>query len=565
MSPFSVVLAAKLRMARHALASVRRESKLKVALVGTSVVLLWLAVFGLAMAGFAALDRFGRDLLGTPDLSLVELLLPRVLSVFAMVLFVLLLFSNALLTHATLYRSREVHLLLVSPLSFREVFLARFAEIVTFSSWSTAYLASPVVLALGLVRRAGWSYYVEVVLLFVPFVVIPAALGAMVAVLVARVAHRLPRLTLAGAVLVIVTPVFLLFRAQLADPHFRDAVDLGPALRLTAGTDNPFLPSSWLSGGVVSALAGSSGQAAYAFLLLLANAVFLTWLAAEAAQRLFHPGWTGLAAARRKKRRRAGGTGSGGLAWLLSPLPEQARWLTVKDICLFARDPGQWSQFALFFGMLLLYVANMRSGPRGFSTSFWQGWITLLNTVAALLVLATLTTRFVFPLVSLEGHRFWILGQAPLARRTLVAQKFWLSVAVSGAITVALALISGWRLGLPAAPFAFSVFAVASASVALSGIAVGLGSLYPNFAEESPSRIVSGLGGTLTFILSSVYVVLVAAAETAVFRWGHAGHRPWDGGPGAIGVGTLFVLALTAVATLVPLRLGARNLERLEV
>jgi ABC-2 type transport system permease protein len=567
MSPFGAILVAKVRITRHFVASVRRESKLKVGLVATSVVALWVGAFALAKFSLEALDRFGTSLLGGADLSLVELLIPRVLSIFALLLFVLLVFSNTLLTHATLYRSRDVLPLLASPLSLRTLFLARFVEIVTFSSWSTAYLGSPLVLAYGLVRHAAWPFYPVAVLFFVPFVVVPAALGAIIAMLAVRTLPRMPRSALVAVAAVALVAVLAFFHSQLADPRFRETADFSNALRLTAQADSPFLPSSWLTSGLVAGARGEIGGAAYWLALLAANALFFAWLAAEIAQLVFHRGWSDLAGGGTGLRWRAPRGRSDTLPRLLAPLPAQARWLTVKDIRLFVRDPAQWSQFAIFFGMLLLYIANMRGSARGFSTALWQSWITMLNTVAALLVLATLTTRFVFPLLSLEGRRFWILGQAPIARRQLVLQKFWLSVAFSATITLGLALLSGWRLNLPLVPFAFSVFTVCSASVALSGLAVGLGCLYPNLAEDNPSRIVSGLGGTLTFILSTVYVVLVAGVETAVLHWSRSGHLLGGAGGHAwvIAGGGLLTLGVTAVMTLVPLRLGVRNLERLEV
>jgi ABC-2 type transport system permease protein len=567
MSPFGAVLATKLRLAGHTIASVKRESKLKVVFVSTSVVLLWLAAFGLSKAGFSALDRFGAGLLGTADLSLVELLAPRVLAVFALVLFVLLIFSNALLAHATLYRSAELPLLLVSPLSFRTLYLERFIEIVTFSSWSTAYLGSPIVLAYGLVRHAGWQFYAGAALLFVPFVTIPAAVGAIMAMLVVRFLPRLPRLVLGASAVLALGAAFIFFRGQLTDVRFKEISDLSAVLRLTDEAASPLLPSSWFANGLLAGTRGSAGDVTYDLLLLVANALFLTWLGGEVAQAFFHQGWSGLAGAARRAKAHPAHDHGDALTRLLAPISDPVRSLTVKDIRLFIRDPAQWSQFALFFGMLLLYVANMRPGTHGFSTTFWQGWITLLNTVAGLLVLATLTTRFVFPLLSLEGRRFWILSQAPLSRRRVVVQKFWLSVAFSAAITAGLVLLSGWRLRLTVIPFAFSLFTVLAASLALSGLAVGLGSLYPNFREESPARIVSGLGGTLTFILSVMYVVAVAGVETAVLQWstlgrhfGGVGAYPW-----AIALATLLTLAVTALTTLVPLRFGIRNLERLEI
>ena len=38
-------------------------------------------------------------------------------------------------------------------------------------------------------------------------------------------------------------------------------------------------------------------------------------------------------------------------------------------------------------------------------------------------------------------------------------------------------------------------------SAALSGLAVGLGALFPNFKEDNPSKIVSGFGGTLCLVV----------------------------------------------------------------
>ena len=163
--------------------------------------------------------------------------------------------------------------------------------------------------------------------------------------------------------------------------------------------------------------------------------------------------------------------------------------LTVKDIeAVSAREPAQWSQFLIFFGMLLLYIAGMRRDKHEehVGADLAGAGSRSSTLVASLLVLATLTTRFVFPLVSLEGRRFWILGQAPVSRRLLVTQKFWLSVVFSAGITLGLALLSGWRLNLPLVPFAFSVFTVCSASVALSGLAVRLGSSLPEPRRGEP-------------------------------------------------------------------------------
>ncbi len=57
-----------------------------------------------------------------------------------------------------------------------------------------------------------------------------------------------------------------------------------------------------------------------------------------------------------------------------------------------------------------------------------------------------------------------------------------------------------------------------SLSIGLSGLAVGLGAMIPNFREPSPAKIAAGFGGTLNLVLSTVLIVLLIAA----FRAAHA-------------------------------------------
>jgi ABC-2 type transport system permease protein len=45
-------------------------------------------------------------------------------------------------------------------------------------------------------------------------------------------------------------------------------------------------------------------------------------------------------------------------------------------------------------------------------------------------------------------------------------------------------------------------------SASLSGLAVGLGALFPNFKEDNPSKIVSGFGGTLCLVISFIYIAV---------------------------------------------------------
>ncbi|KKL94738.1 hypothetical protein LCGC14_1861700, partial [marine sediment metagenome] len=105
---------------------------------------------------------------------------------------------------------------------------------------------------------------------------------------------------------------------------------------------------------------------------------------------------------------------------LLYFLPFGLVLLIVKDLRLFRRDPVQWSQFLIFFGLLGLYFVNVRSFRYDHYYVGWVNVISFLNLSVVGLLMSTFTTRFIFPMISLEGRRFWILGLLPLRRETIL-------------------------------------------------------------------------------------------------------------------------------------------------
>lgn len=563
--PLSTILWAKGRMSRHWVASVRRQSRLKIAFIALSTLILNLGGFGLAWGLLRTFRNFSSELFGfTANIDFTDVLLNRMLSVLALTLLVLLAVSNVLVAFATFYRSREVSRLVQAPISTATFFLGRFVECVSFSSWGVAFLGAPLLLAYGLERGLSPLFYVAAVLFFVPFVTIPAALGATTAmVLVRMLAGRVLRpawmLLLGGT-----AAVALLLRARAAAPDLSQAETFQAVFEAMSRSQSPFLPSHWFAQGLLHAAVGDLGDALFFGLLLLSWAALLVWVATLVAERTFYVGWTNLLAADEQREQSRSGLFSRVGEAVLRPLPEPERSLVLKDLRLFWRDPAQWSQFLLFFGLLAVYLVNMRSSGTFFGDQTFRPWIAILNMAASMLILATLTTRFVYPLISLEGRRFWILGLSPIPRRRLVLQKFRLSVASCSLITVSLALVSGWRLQLAPFELGLTLFGVISATATLSSLAVGLGAMYPNFTEDNPSRIISGMGGTLNFILSFLFIVTMTTGQAFVVQWRNAPQLS----EAARTQGTTWVLVgmllLTLITTVVPLHLGIRSLEETE-
>lgn len=564
MSAVTAILGAKLRIAGHQAASVRHESKLKIAVISVSAAGLWVGAYLLFTEAFQWVANFDRSLGG--EFGFADILMIRLLSLFALSVFLLLIFSNVLVSFSTMYRSNEVAYLLHAPISYRAFFYARFFECAVFSSWSLAYLGSPLMLAYGLQTKASPFFYIAVVTFFLPYIIVPAAIGSLITLALARVFPVLRLRTMIGLGALAVLLLFLYVRSILMKTEIRDDVMFASVfLDATARLQSPLLPSHWASQGAIAWAKADFVRGTYYFLVLLANALMLLWLAGETAQRIFYPGWSVLRGQDRLRIKPEGRGILGRLDRILSIVKEPERSLVVKDVRLFWRDPTQWSQFVIFFGIMAVYFANLRNTSRYYEQEFWRSWIACLNVGAVTLILATLTSRFVFPLVSLEGRRFWILGLAPLSFRRLLWQKFWLSVITASTFTVGLAVLSGIMLKLEPIYFWLTVYSVIITNFGLSGLAVGLGALYPSFEEDNPARIVSGLGGTLNLLLSVGYITLVVAAQTVILQW-----RVLEqfAVPGmfwaALAAVVAFITALSALCLFAPMRMGLRNLDDLE-
>jgi ABC-2 type transport system permease protein len=264
-------------------------------------------------------------------------------------------------------------------------------------------------------------------------------------------------------------------------------------------------------------------------------------------------------------------------SWALAIFPRQTQLLIMKDLRLFRRDPVQWSQFLIFFGLLLLYFANVdrfRQHKSDLNVMTWVNIVSFLNLAVVGLILSTFTTRFIYPLISLEGRRFWILSQLPVKRDTILWGKFLFASFGSWLPCAALVGISDVMLDVSLMVVAVHQLICALLCVGLAGMAVGFGALMPNFREQSPSKIAAGFGGTLNLVLSALYImaiVLMTALPCHFFLLA-AGRgeippkllqpyylRLW------MVLGVLGSAVLAALVTALPLRGGLRYFRRMEV
>jgi ABC-2 type transport system permease protein len=216
----------------------------------------------------------------------------------------------------------------------------------------------------------------------------------------------------------------------------------------------------------------------------------------------------------------------------------------------------------MLFGLLGVYIINLRHFSQQLTNEFWIHLVAFLNLGACSLNLATITTRFVYPQFSLEGKRLWIIGMAPPGLVRVVKTKYATASIASLFVTIGLIWLSCHMLTMDLGRTIFFTAAIAVMTFTLNGLAMGLGVLYPNLREENPSKIVSGFGGTFCLVLSFLYIL----ASVVLLAFG----APWSQTYTRDGViRSMMYLsgfgALSFALGWLPLQFGLRRVKNFEV
>jgi len=567
----------RLRLAMTALQQMLTDARLRLALVLSLSAFFWAALYLLFLEGF----RFLAVYVG-PSGEMHTQTVEVVYNVFFASLTVMLVFSAGIILYSGLYRSQETTFLLTTPLRPARIVLYKFQEALLFSSWGFFLLGSPMLVAYGVVAGAPWYYYCLLLPYMLAFAYIPCAIGAISCLVLV---HQMPRLrrrvltVLIASVLVLVGFVlWSIFGVQKGELITADWFH--DTLGRLQFAEQRLLPSWWLSSGLLDAsrrgnLAINDQPAAQSVLffgVLVSNALMLHLLILWISNRFFRRSYSGLYT-QFTRRRRAKTPLLDRVAMLLSaPLSYHIRLLIVKDLRIFRRDPVQWTQFLIFFGLLTLYFLNIRRFSYDISYTGWVSMVSFLNLAVVGLILSTFTTRFIFPMISLEGSRFWILGLLPVERDTILWGKFLFASLGSLVPCTILVFLSDVMLGVSTLILVIHQVMCFILCMGLAGIAVGLGATMPDLREQSPSKIAAGFGGTLTLVFSALYVVAVVLLTALPCHYyltqrvmGTATHSPESGAMALWLIGGVCAAgALGIVATIVPLRGGLRAFRRME-
>src|SRR3990170_4796304 len=162
------------RVAATKLRQLFTTGRLRTTLVIGLSLFFWFGLFTLFYEGF----QFVVEHVGPPGATYHAQTVRFVFHLFFASLNVMLVFSSGIILYSGVFNSPETQFLLTLPVRPERLVLYKFQEAVFFSSWGFFLLASPMMIAYGIVAGAPWYYYALLLPLIISFVYIPSSLGA---------------------------------------------------------------------------------------------------------------------------------------------------------------------------------------------------------------------------------------------------------------------------------------------------------------------------------------------------------------------------------------------------
>ncbi|MGI8548879.1 MAG: putative ABC transporter permease subunit [Gemmatimonadaceae bacterium] len=549
------ILSPKLQTVRARVRHGARDRLGRVVLFSVIGTLFWALIFGIV---FRLLSYFKN----VPEIG--ALLAAKLLGLVLLSFMGLLLLSNIITALSTFFLARDLDLLVGSPADWLAVYGAKLIETAVNSSWMVLLMAAPIFTAYGIAYDGGWWYPLVALAAIVPFLIIPAAIGTAFTLLLVNVfPARRTREVLSVITIVSAGGIVLAFRMlrpeRLVRPEgFRSLVDFLAVLRTPT---SPLLPSEWVQSGVVGWLTYEGDPLSFALLWSTAAAlvVFGALLHRALYARAFSKAQESAGRTAAPRRRVADA--------ILRLIPITRRELLLKELRVFFRDTTQWSQLILLVVLVLVYIFNVRLLPlRGDGVTFFlANLVPFLNLILAGFVLASIAARFLFPTVSMEGRTWWLLKASPLSMRDLLWAKFWVGTAPLVLLALGIVFTTDVLLGVSEFMTAVSVGTITLMTFALAGLAIGFGTLFPQFETENVAQIPTSFGGLL-FMMTAIAligaIIVLEARPVYVYLSARSFGTPLDATSMVTGFSAAAALCL--VATFAPLRLAIRRLEHLE-
>jgi ABC-2 type transport system permease protein len=442
------------------------------------------------------------------------------ISMLLFVLFVAVNLGNIIVSYSTLYRSSEVSFLLTKPVSFTTIFILKFFDNFFYSSTTLFVVAFMVLFGYGSYFGYPWYFFAGVMIfVMIPFMFLSACLAVLILMAIMKLAGRIGfRKVMAGLFSLYFFFIYLFFNSSnpitLVEKLNRFYPNIDEYLSHMVPGFLQYLPNQWVAQFLFYIARGEVMNALPYAGILLSVTIIVFGLCFFVADRFYYRSWLVSLDVQSKAQKFYDPAHRHFLDFRShSIFPSQIEVLVKKEFFVFFREASQWIHLVVMFILTGLFAISVSNINLKWHIMDVQLLTYLVMFVFGGFMVSSLTLRFVFPMIGLEGQTFWALRSSPIKEGRIFLIKFILGFMLVLPIAEYIAIASNipfiGKTELHSGLLWFGVFNAFWISLTMVSFNLGFGGFFANYLEQNPIRAASTQGATLTFLATLVYLIVI--------------------------------------------------------
>ena len=425
----------------------------------------------------------------------------KILTMTFLTMFMMLILSALISTLNIFFLSKDLHLLLSSPLSSRKVFLWKSIEVAISSSIMVLFFTFPALF--------GYSYYFAPKLIdiagiagiFVLYIVCGVALGIIVGLIVPAFISVKKLQPVLSVVSILFISGIVIFLRMLRPEQFGNPDAINDIVQYMANMEiksSVFFPFYWISHGLHKLALGEYRE----FLkdtftfggTIIALGAFLFFLQKKYYLPLFD-------------KLNKGSSGGFKSKWNPGRLfSSDYSALFKKEVKTFLRTPAQWSQLLVIGAIIIVFILNIKGMPIPHPSV--KNLVAYLNLGMAAFTVVGLNSRFSFPALLMENPGLVHVFASPFSRDKIFRFKLLFYMIPHAFVGFLLFLLGDAALNIDGfARFTGYVFLVPVLPV-VTLLAVYFSLQVADNVPLTPQNLIVSRGGVMYMLWSMVYIVL---------------------------------------------------------
>ena len=498
-------------------------------------------------------------------------LLHRFIMAVLFMFFVSINIGNIVVSFSTLFKSGETAWFFTKPISFTKVFLIKFLDNFFYSSTTLLLIISAALLGYGVYFHLSWYFYpFALIVIILPFMFSAGSLGAVILLLILRLASKfgLRKVIIAIGVIYaswivgfyyISSPIDLVRRVFEYFPNINQYFGFLESPLIKA------LPNFWVADALYWITQGQFNKALSLIALNLILAAALFSLAMLIAKNWYYKTWiTSLELNSDLKIKNTLNVGLFGFE-KKSHLNSVDEVIIKREFLLFFREPGQWIHLSVMLFLMGIFIISI-SGIRiiiaeNYYNDYLKTIIYLVVSLFSIFMVAALSLRFVFPLISLEGETVWKIRSSPLDYKPLLIKRLLVYFTLIFILGQLITFFANFQF-----PYELSIIGQINSTfiiISIVSLNFGMGGYFSNYKEKNPIRIASSQGASLTFLLILLYLVLlIALLFIPIYNYFQSAHSYLIAPLRDLILTSLILFVLSLIIAFVFINLGLKSFRR---